>query len=60
MHRVELKVYSGVEFSAVAVHVVPNAPCGVERATRDILSILSATVPNAPCGVERTRNLNTP
>jgi hypothetical protein len=36
---------------------VPNAPCGVERATVKQAKIATPLVPNAPCGVERLKKL---
>ena len=52
MHRVELK--GVLDFDCMGEgRVVPNAPCGVERLYRLLLTQEWRLVPNAPCGVER-------
>ncbi len=57
MHRVELK--RSIKFSILREgHIVPNAPCGVERGLPFDIRKFASLVPNAPCGVES--NLDSP
>ena len=51
MHRVELKDLSYIPLKLL-FHLVPNAPCGVERKNRLRTANATLYVPNAPCGVE--------
>ena len=52
MHRVELKEPLKINGLKLLGGFVPNAPCGVERASLRNSSSASLLVPNAPCGVE--------